>query len=106
MKKLTLFLTSILFSGTVLAASIGDLKSQGVIGELANGYVGLVSSNANADAKKLVADVNVKRKAIYLKQAKKNNIPLTEVEKIAAKRNIEKTEKGHYVNVSGSWVKK
>ncbi len=104
MKKLIIFLVATVFSGSLLAASLGDLKGQGVIGELPNGYLGLIKSNS--EAQKLVADVNAKRKAIYKKQAAKNKIALSEVEKIAAKRNFQKTKAGHYIKVSGKWIKK
>lgn len=106
MQKIITFLIAVLFSGNLLASSISDLKSEGVIGELPDGYIGLVSSSASSDAKRMVADVNAKRKSIYQKQAAKNNISLNEVQKIAAKRNFSKTRAGHYIKVNGSWVKK
>ncbi|NVJ68026.1 MAG: YdbL family protein [Gammaproteobacteria bacterium] len=106
MKKLITLALATLFSGSLFAASIGDLKSQGVIGELSTGYIGVVDSGASQNVMGLVNDVNAKRKAIYLKQASKNNIPLAEVEKIAANRNFERTEAGHYIHVSGNWIKK
>ncbi len=104
-KTITLFI-ALLFSSSLLAASVGDLKSQGVIGELPNGYIGIVSSSASADTKNLVANINAKRKAIYQKQAAKNDIALSEVQKIAAKRNFSKTRAGNYIKLNGSWVKK
>lgn len=106
MKKFITLLVVSLFSSSLFAASIGDLKSQGIIGEMKNGYIGLVSSKASSDDKKLVSSVNSKRKAIYKKQAAKNQLTLSEVQKIAAKRNYAKTRSGHYIKVSGKWVKK
>lgn len=104
MKKSITLLIATLFSASLFAASIGDLKTQGAIGELPNGYLGIIKSSTVAQ--KVVKDVNAKRKAIYKKQAAKNNISLTEVQKIAGKRNFEKTKSGNYVKVSGKWVKK
>ncbi|MGB1301413.1 MAG: DUF1318 domain-containing protein, partial [Pseudoalteromonas tetraodonis] len=47
-----------------------------------------------------------KRKAQYLKLAKKNNLSLAQVEALAAAKTIEKTQAGHFVEVNGEWVKK
>lgn len=104
-KTLITLLAMALFSTSVLAASIGDLKTQGAVGELPNGYLGVVDSS-NSSASALVKDINAKRKAIYQKQASKNNISLGEVQKIAGKRNFQKTKTGNYIKVSGKWVKK
>lgn len=106
MKKLITISCALLFSASIFAADIGSLKSQGIVGENAKGYVELVTSSAPAEAKALVNDINARRKAIYQKQAKKNNLSLAEVEAIAAKRNLAKTKSGHYIKPAGSWVKK
>lgn len=97
--------TGLFLSAQAYAASLGQLKDKGIVGELSNGYVGLVSS-ASADAKSVVADVNDQRRQIYAEQAKKNNKTLAEIEAIAARRNIDRTQSGHYVKVNGAWQKK
>ena len=74
---------------------------------LSNGYVGIVAqAKATADAKALVEEVNDKRRQIYANQAKQNNKSLAEIEAIAARRNIDRTESGHYVKIGGAWQKK
>jgi len=82
-------------------------KADGLIGEQADGYIGLVVPNAPADIKKLVAEVNAKRKAGYQKIAAKQGTSLTEVEKVGGNTAIEKTLEGNYIrDANGTWHKK
>ncbi|MCQ8878226.1 YdbL family protein [Pseudoalteromonas shioyasakiensis] len=105
-KKLNVitFLTVLCFSFSAWAITLDDAKKQGLVGEDSSGYLGLVVQNA--DAKSIVDKINAKRKAQYLKLAKKNNLSLAQVEALAAAKTIEKTQAGHFVEVNGEWVKK
>ena len=47
------------------ALSLQEAKAQGLVGEQANGYLAAVKSDASADVKALVDDINVKRKEKY-----------------------------------------
>ncbi|TMO07230.1 MULTISPECIES: YdbL family protein [Pseudoalteromonas] len=106
MKKLNVItlVSAVCMSFSVWAISLDDAKNQGLVGEDSSGYLGLVVQNA--EAKAVVDDINAKRKAQYLKLAKKNNLSLSQVEALAAAKTIEKTQSGHYVEVNGNWVKK
>ncbi|GAA4347238.1 YdbL family protein [Kangiella taiwanensis] len=106
--KLALTLTAgLLLSAQAFAANLGQLKDDGIVGELSNGYVGIVAQNkATPEVKALVEDVNDKRRQIYADQAKKNNKSIAEIEAIAARRNIDRTQSGHYIKVGGGWQKK
>ena len=111
MKTLTKFtltlVASLLLSAQAFAANLGQLKDDGIVGELSNGYVGIVAQNkATPAVKALVEDVNDKRRQIYANQAKKNNKSIAEIEAIAARRNIDRTQPGHYIKVGGGWQKK
>ncbi|MBG9997089.1 YdbL family protein [Pseudoalteromonas sp. NZS127_1] len=105
-KKLNIItlLSAVCMSFSVWAISLDDAKNQGLVGEDSSGYLGLVVQNE--EAKAVVDDINAKRKAQYLKLAKKNNLSLSQVEALAAAKTIEKTQSGHYVEVNGNWVKK
>ena len=82
-------------------------KAAGLIGEQADGYLGLVSQNVPADIKKLVAEVNAKRKAGYQQIAAKHGTSLSEVEKEGGNTAIEKTLPGNYIrDANGVWHKK
>ncbi|PKG65032.1 MULTISPECIES: YdbL family protein [Pseudoalteromonas] len=106
MKKLNIItlVSAVCMSFSAWAISLDDAKNQGFVGEDSSGYLGLVVQNA--EAKAIVDDINAKRKAQYLKLAKKNNLSLSQVEALAAAKTIEKTQSGHYVEVNGNWVKK
>jgi len=87
------------------AISLSDAKQQGLVGEMPNGYLGLVVDSAAA--KSLVASVNKKRKSIYMNLARKNKITLQQVTALAGKKSLAKTQSGHLIkNASGQWVKK
>ncbi|AOE50855.1 YdbL family protein [Kangiella sediminilitoris] len=111
MKTLTKFLltagAALLLAAQVFAANLGQLKDQGLVGELDTGYVGIVKpAQATPEIRALVENVNDQRRDIYAEQAKKNNKTLAEIEAIAARRNIDRTQSGHYVKIGGAWQKK
>ena len=105
-KKLnvTTLLSAACLSFSAWAITLDDAKNQGVVGEDSSGYLGLVVQSA--EAKAVVDEINAKRKAQYLKLAKKNNLSLAQVEALAAAKTIEKTRAGHFIEVNGEWVKK
>ena len=103
--KILLLVASLILSFNAFAISLQDAKAQGLVGEQANGYLGVVKKSA--DAKAVVSSVNAKRKAHYEKIAKKNRISVNDVAKLAAEKAIKATKKGHYIkNQSGKWIKK
>ena len=108
MKKLihTLLLVFAFVSVPAFAADLDQAKNDGLIGERADGYLGLVDSSAGDDVRALVAGVNRKRKAEYERIASKNDLTLEQVEALAGKKTIEKTESGHWVRLNGGWQKK
>ena len=96
-----------LWSTTAGAVTLDQAKSQGLVGEQANGYLGVVDPGAAPDVKALVADINRKRKAEYQAIAERNNTSLGAVEALAGKKAIDLTPPGQHVRLqSGQWVKK
>ena len=106
--KVFLVLLVSMMSVSVAAASpLTQPKADGLIGEQANGYIGLVRQDVPAHIKKLVKDVNAKRKAGYQKIASRQGTSLAEVERVGGNTAIEKTLKGNYVRgASGTWRRK
>jgi len=106
----TLFVGLLTVSAAAIAANESPLtqpKAAGLIGEQADGYVGFVTQNVPADVKRLVDDVNAKRKAGYQQIAAKQGTPVSEVEKVGGRTAIEKTLPGNYVrDLNGNWYKK
>ncbi len=89
------------------ALSIGEAKAQGLVGELATGYLDSPKGSPSAEVKTLIKDINAKRKAKYQQLAKSQGISLSAVEKLAGEKAFEKTAKGHYIKVPGAgWKKK
>ena len=88
------------------ALDISEAKNRGWVGEQLDGYLGLVNSSVPAEARKLVADINQQRRASYQSIAQKNQLPLATVEQLAAKKAIEKTERGHFVQTAAGWTRK
>jgi len=100
-------LISMMAVSVAVASPLSQPKADGLIGEQANGYIGLVKQNVPADVKKLVNDVNAKRKTGYQKIAKKQGTSLAEVERVGGNTAIEKTIRGNYIrDASGTWRKK
>lgn len=100
-------LISMLTVSVALASALTQPKADGLIGEQANGYIGLVREDVPAEIRQLVDEVNAKRKAGYQKIAEKQGTSLADVEMIGGNKTIEKTLGGNYIrDASGVWRKK
>ena len=106
-KILLPLLTGMLTVSIALASPLTKPKADGLIGEQANGYLGLVTNDVPPEIRKLVDEVNAKRKAGYQRIANKQGTSLSEVEKVGGNTAFEKTLKGNYVrDLNGVWRKK
>ena len=100
-------LSLLLLAHGAFAADLKTTKEQGLVGEQNNGYLGLVKSDAPADVKALVADVNAQRKNQFAQIAAKNGIAVEEAAKVFAKEAAARTPPGNYVqSPGGGWVKR
>lgn len=100
-----LFCASLLMAMPSWALDLQEAKAQGLVGEQINGYLGAIRPSAEVNA--LVAEVNGKRKSAYQEIAARNGTSVTAVEKLAAKKAIEMTPPGQYVqDASGQWRKR
>lgn len=104
---------SILVIGLCLAAwpswalTLEEAKQMGYVGEQADGYVGVVSPGAPAEARDLVGKVNADRRARYGEIAKRNNAEPRAVESLAGQRLMERTPSGGFVmDGAGGWRRK
>lgn len=99
--------TGLLAFSVAAASPLTKPKADGLIGEQANGYIGLVRQDVPPEIRKLVNDVNARRKAGYQEIASKQGTNLEEVEKVGGMTAIEKTLKGNYIrDINGVWHKK
>ena len=104
-KKITSALLISIFTFSAWAMSLDEAKQQGLVGEMSNGYLGVVVESSAAQS--LVERVNKKRKSIYMDLARKNKITMEQVTDLAGKKAFAKTRSGHFIkSASGQWVKK
>jgi len=100
-------LISMLAVSVAVASPLTQPKADGLIGEQANGYIGLVAQDVPAEIRQLVEETNARRKAGYMKIAAQQGVSLEEVERVGGNTAIEKTLEGNYVrDASGTWIKK
>lgn len=105
-KTFALFAVCLLFiAQPAYSIDLQSAKSQGLIGETPSGYLEAVSP-PSAETKALIEDVNAKRKAKYVEIAARNNATLQDVEILAGKKALEKSDPGSYIKLGGSWQKK
>ena len=89
------------------AEEIDDAKAAGWIGERPDGFLGIVNPDAPADVKKLVTEINARRKQKYAEIAKENGTAIDAVAALAGAKVIERTTAGQYVmGTDGRWKKK
>jgi uncharacterized protein YdbL (DUF1318 family) len=87
--------------------ALDDARARGLVGERADGYVGLVDANAPAAVKNLVEEVNQKRAHQYETIALRNGTNATAVAALAGAKLVERAPAGQFVmDASGSWKKK
>ncbi|MDP5209319.1 YdbL family protein [Microbulbifer sp. 2205BS26-8] len=106
MVKKTLLFLGILITLPALAISLDAAKSQGLVGESNSGYIAIVDTSS-PELKKLVKQVNTKRKAAYAQIAKRNNIDIAQVAARAAEKLEARLSPGEYYQDNlGRWVQK
>ena len=88
------------------ALDLDEARNQGLIGEQADGYVGVVAPNPSGEVVKLAEYVNSRRKAGYEKIAAGNGVPVGAVAALQGKEQIEKAPSGQWVNPGSGWLKK
>jgi hypothetical protein len=88
------------------AADLAQAKAAGLVGELMNGYLGLVDPAAPADVKALMNSINAQRLAEYQRIAAKNGVPADEVAKLTAQKVIGQAGPGHYVQTPSGWQRR
>ena len=98
-------LLALLAAPSAQADALSDAKAQGTVGERPDGYLGVVSANAPADAKALADSINARRKEHYAKIAAKEGIDTAVVAARAGAKLRERATPGHYVMTpDGSWT--
>lgn len=91
--------------GAAYAIDLNSARSQGFVGERADGLIGAVVKNSDADA--LVQSVNAERLRGYQDIAAKEGTKIDAVQAIAGAKQIEKARENgwYYMDASGAWKK-
>ncbi|MEX2614662.1 MAG: YdbL family protein [Alphaproteobacteria bacterium] len=101
-----LAIVSVILTGPAAADSLDDAKRNGLVGETLRGYIAPVKA-PSAETTRLVNDINQRRRAAYEDIAKKNGIPIQQVEVLTGQRIIERAPAGtFYQDSSGNWTRK
>lgn len=78
-------------------------RANGDVGEKMDGYLGIVST-ATPAIRRMVDDLNIRRRAVYAEQAQANNATLEEYAFTAGCLAISRTSAGEYYQApDGSW---
>lgn len=94
-----------LMSSSAWALTLDEARTQGRVGETFNGY--LVALKKDAETQALVSEINNARAASYHQLAKKNNVPVADVAKLAGQKLVERAKPGEYVQgINGKWLQK
>ncbi|WP_279349952.1 YdbL family protein [Erythrobacter litoralis] len=80
-----------------------EARASGQVGEKMDGYLGIVGAETPA-LRRIVNDINIKRRAVYSKRAQANNATLEEYALTAGCQAILATSPGEkYQAPDGSW---
>ena len=86
---------------------VEDAKAKCIVGEQADGYLGVVDPVAASDAvKREVRNINQQRKAHFAELAAKNGITIEDAAALTGKRLVEGATSGQCVRMpDGAWAK-
>ena len=89
-----------------LALDLREARTTGVVGERADGYIAAVQEKPSEDVKRLVSEVNAKRRAAYEEIAQRNGTPVEAVAALAGQKLMANAPVGALVNDGSGWRKK
>ena len=99
-------LAAALSARPALALDLEQGKARGLVGEQADGYLGVVDASSS-EARDLAERINAKRRGEYAEIAKKRGTSVDAVAALAGQKLVQRTPGGQYVRGSdGRWVKK
>lgn len=102
---MAVILLGIGFVSPANAITLGEARTQGLVGEKPNGLLGAVSSNASGEISTLVQSINEARLNSYRQLATKDNAPLEAVQAIAGEKLTGKARQSgwYHMDISGNW---
>jgi uncharacterized protein len=87
------------------ADAAGQLRASGLVGEQADGYLGLVGSNAPAEIRAQMDQINIRRRALYTQRATQRGATIEEMAAATACATFaERVAPGQYYRLpDGVW---
>ena len=93
--------------GPAGAQGLDAAKGKGLVGEKADGYLGIVAANPTAEVRALADSVNAQRRAKYEEIAHKNGTAVDAVAALAGQKLVERAPAGQWVtDAAGNWRRK
>jgi uncharacterized protein YdbL (DUF1318 family) len=111
-KKLAAMFAAMFAAATLMTAYadpvVDQAKAQGIIGEMATGYLGIADpSKATPDLKRRVDEINAGRLQAYTDVANKNNQSVATVAVLMAEKQFARAQPGEVLKPEGQgWTKK
>ena len=112
-KKMAAMFAAMFAAATLMTAYAADpvveqAKAQGVVGEMATGYLGIADpSKATPDLKRRVDEINAGRLQAYTDIAGKNNQSVATVAVLMAEKQFARAQAGEVLKPEGQgWTKK
>ena len=112
MKKTICILTATAFlafgAASAASAIIEQAKAECIVGEQADGYLGVVDpGKASAELRREVDSINMQRKAAYARLAEKNGVTIDDAAKVTAEKLINQAPSGQCVrDQDRNWLRK
>lgn len=93
-------------AGAAANPLIDQAKAQCVVGEQADGYLGVVAgANASDAVRREIRDINQQRKAAYASIARRNGVSVEVTAALTAEKLIAQARPGHCVrDAQGAWI--
>ncbi len=93
-------------SASAASAIIEQAKNECIVGEQADGYLGVVTgASPSADLRREVRDINQQRKSYYADIARRNGVSVEVTAALTAEKLIGQAKSGQCVrDQSGQWV--
>jgi uncharacterized protein YdbL (DUF1318 family) len=92
---------------SALPPVLEQAKVDGVVGEQADGYLGLVKGSAPADVKNAVDAINTGRRNEYQRRAQEQGVDAATYGAVAGQKLVDREPSGRFVRgADGRWAKK
>lgn len=105
-KTISFLLLFCFYSSLAWNSELADAKDKGLVGELPNGYISNVVEPPAPEIKKLIKEINNKRRKKYREISTKNKQPLDKIETMVGAKLRQKLKSGHFYKSKGKWLKK